>query len=85
MMKMLKTLHLMLLQWVTNLQLCLQLEKFSSFPKTNKRVYRYRFVPFLFDVCCICREAFMVMLNKMTDILWQTAAVLMLPHAVEML
>ena len=27
----------------------------------------------------------MVMLNKMTDILWQTAAVVMLPHAVEML
>ena len=41
-----------------HLLVCLQLQKFSPFPKTNKRVYRCRSVSLFFDVYCICREAY---------------------------
>ena len=37
---------------------CLQLEKFSPFPYTNKRFYRYRSIPLFFYEYCICREAY---------------------------
>ena len=49
---------------------CLQLQKFSPFPKTNKRVYRCRSVFLFFDMYW---PTFMMMLNQTTDILWQTA------------
>ena len=41
-----------------HLLVCLQLQKFSLFPKTNKSVYRCRSVSLSFDVYCICREAY---------------------------
>ena len=37
---------------------CLHLEKFSPFPKTNKRFYRGRSIPLFFDVYCIYRKAY---------------------------
>ena len=40
------------------LLVCLQLEKFLPFLKTNKRFYCCRSIPLLFDVYCICREAY---------------------------
>ena len=48
---------------------CLQLEKISPFPKTNKQFYRSRSIPLFFDIYCICREAYFH-----EDILWQAAA-----------
>ena len=41
-----------------HLLVCLQLQKFSQFPKANKRVYRCRSVSLFFDVYCNCREAY---------------------------
>ena len=40
------------------LLICLQLQKFLPFPKTNKRVYRCGSVSVFFDVYCICRESY---------------------------
>ena len=41
-----------------HLLVCLQLQKFSPFPKTIKRVYRCRSVSLFFDVYRIYREAY---------------------------
>ena len=41
-----------------HLLVCLQLQKISPFPKTNKRVCRCRSVSLFFDVYCICRETY---------------------------
>ena len=37
---------------------CLQLEKISPFPKTNKRFYRCRSISLFFYIYCTCREAY---------------------------
>ena len=41
-----------------HLLVCLQLEKISLFPKTNKRVFRCRSILSFFGIYCICREAY---------------------------
>ena len=46
---------------------CLQLGKCSPFSKINKRFYRCRSIPLFLPT-------FMMILNQMMDILWQTAA-----------
>ena len=52
----------------------LQLEKISSFPKINKRFYLCRSI-LLFFIYIIPagKPTFMIILNQMMDILWQTA------------
>ena len=51
----------------------LQLEKISSFPKTNKRFYRCRSIPLFFIyIVTAGKPTFMIILNHMMDILWQT-------------
>ena len=50
----------------------MQLENFLPFPKANKQFYRYRSIPLFFYVYCI--PTFMMILNRMMDILWQAAA-----------
>ena len=57
------------------LLVCLQLEKTSPFPKTNKRFYRCRSIPlFLIYTASVGKLTFMVILNQMMNISWQVAA-----------
>ena len=54
---------------------CLQLEKFSPFPKTNKWFYRHRSILLFFMyIASVAKPTFMMKLNRAMDILWQTVA-----------
>ena len=53
----------------------MQLEKFSPFPKTKKQFYHCRSIPLIFMYILFVGEpTFIMILNRMVDIFWQTAA-----------
>ena len=57
------------------LLVCLQLQKFSPFPKTNAWFYCCRSTPLFFMyILSVGKPTFMMISNQMMDILWQTAA-----------
>ena len=53
----------------------MQLKSFPPFPKSNKQLYRYRSIPLFFMyIVSFGKVNFIIILNWMMDILWQTAA-----------